>query len=165
MEINEKPCGKCMKHKHSCQCGRPLFDGKNPKEVLSKLDYAFAYCLNNQQAALYAGISESAFYRIMERQPKIRERRDRLKIEVNLKLRKIVLDAAEKDAGLAFKLLERLDASEFAPSSHRPVPQVVPDAPKKSILQMHDERFEQLRIGRNAVSARDAASLKLIKYL
>ncbi|QQR54890.1 hypothetical protein IPG41_06980 [Candidatus Peregrinibacteria bacterium] len=115
-------CRRCKKLKSLCKCGRPLFDGKNEKLVLSKLDEAFAHCLSDKDAALYAGISPSAYYRLIEKQPEIRERKERLRLEVNMALRKVVIEHAKKDPQMALKLLERMQPLEFAPTAVRPPP-------------------------------------------
>lgn len=116
-------CGKCHKDKRLCRCGRPLFNGKDEKLVLSKLDEAFAHCLSDKDAALYAGISTAAYYRLIEKRPEIRERKERLRLEVNMALRKVVIEHAKKDPQMALKLLERMQPLEFAPTAVRPQPE------------------------------------------
>lgn len=119
MKNKVQSCGKCGKNKSLCNCGRPLFDGKNGKVVLSKLEYAFAHFLTDKEACVYAGISTSAYYRFIDERPEFRERKEQLRLVVSLGLRKVVLEHAKTDPQMALKLLERLNPSQFGTAAHR----------------------------------------------
>lgn len=54
--------------------GRPLFDGKSPELVISKLEYAFSIDCSVEEACCLAMISTSAYYRFLKKRPEFRER-------------------------------------------------------------------------------------------
>ena len=113
----QKKCGKCRRIKKNCKCGRPMFDGKNKKDVLSKLEEAFAQGCTDEEACIYADISLSALYRYEEEHLEFRERKQLLKQKPILLARTEVVKGIEGDKEFALKFLERRKKSEFAPHS------------------------------------------------
>ena len=109
-----KNCPKCHKPKTQCTCGRKLFDGKEEK-VVPKLIEAFAIGCTDEEACVYADVSESAFYRYCVKNPEFRERTTLLKNKPVLMARKEVVAGIVGDKEFAFKFLERKRKSEFAP--------------------------------------------------
>jgi hypothetical protein len=142
MPINKKICKHCQKPKTACKCGRPLFDGKEEKEVLSKLEYAHSLYLNDREASAYAGISAASYYRLIEKRPEIRERKQQVRILTNIKFREIVFEHAKKDPALAFKLLERLQPNQFGLATRREPPK---EATEPKFKPMSQRTVELLR--------------------
>ena len=94
----------------SIRLGRPTkIDG----QVLSKLEEAFALGCSDQEACIYAGISQAGLYRFQEQSPEFRERKALLKQWPVLRARKAVVEALDSDPHLAFKYLERKRREEF----------------------------------------------------
>lgn len=149
-------CGKCKKSKTLCNCGRPLFDGKDEKDVLSKLEYAFAHLLTDKEACIYAGISTSAYYRLIEERPEIRERKEQLQLSVSLSLRKSVLDHAKNDPQMALKLLERLSPHTFGALARRDPYYQEPVQVKHSLSQQARELLKLCRTKDAEILARTA---------
>ncbi len=59
--------------------GRPLFDGKDIKQVLAKLSYASAIGSTVKEACLYAGISVDSYYRCAKKNPEFRNTLEQLR--------------------------------------------------------------------------------------
>ncbi|MCK5022774.1 MAG: hypothetical protein KAS04_01240 [Candidatus Aenigmarchaeota archaeon] len=108
-------CGRCKKPKKDCKCGRPLFDGKDEKSVLSKLEHSFSIGCTDEEACVYADISVPALQRYCTANSKFRERKELLKNKPVLMARKEVVEGIGGDKEFAFKFLERKRKSEFAP--------------------------------------------------
>ena len=67
--------------------GRKLFDGKDAKLVVAKLERMFAAGATDEESCLYAGISRSALDRYVDDHPKFRDRKELLKHSPALKAR------------------------------------------------------------------------------
>lgn len=93
--------------------GRKVFDGKDQKDVVSKLEAAFASGATDKEACVYAGISRSALFRYEEENPEFRNRKLQLKAYPVLQARQTVVKAITTDPNLAFKYLERKLPNEF----------------------------------------------------
>lgn len=95
--------------------GRRLFDGKNYESVVQKLEQAWALGCSDAEASLYADISKAALCEFLKANPKIAERKERLKETPILKARAAIFKAIEKgDGQLALKYLERKLKREFS---------------------------------------------------
>lgn len=94
--------------------GRKLFDGKSTKEVIPKLEAVWSLGGTDAEAAFFADISKPALSRFLEKNPKISERKERLKQKPILGARTVVIEAFKDDPNLALKYLERKLKSEFA---------------------------------------------------
>lgn len=94
--------------------GRPLFDGKDPADVVRKLEEAFALGCTNLEACLYADISKSTFYDYMSKNPTFQDRIDLLRERPILQARNSVIQAMRTDGNLALKFLERKRKAEFS---------------------------------------------------
>ncbi len=95
--------------------GRKLFDGKDPKEVLPKLEQSALIDAPVREMCYYADISESAYYRYMEKHPKFRDRIQSLRERLTLKSRQNIAAQIESgDIGLSKWMLERRSPEQFA---------------------------------------------------
>lgn len=65
------------------------------KEVLLKLEDAFAFTYTDEEACLYAGISPDTLYRYQKKNPKFSERKEALRLTPNLKAKKILVTSIE----------------------------------------------------------------------
>lgn len=99
------------------KAGRKLFDGKDEKDVLSKLEEAFKIGCTDEEACFNADISVPALHRYEKANPSFRERKHRLKERPVFIARKSVISALEKDGDLALKYLERKKKDEFSTKS------------------------------------------------
>ena len=117
-------CGKCQKPKAGegddatnikfCQCGRPLFDGKEETMVLSKLEQAALIDATIEEMCYYAEISVSAYYRYLDNHPEFRERIEQLRERLPLKSRQNIAARIEGgDVPLSKWMLERKKPIEF----------------------------------------------------
>jgi hypothetical protein len=97
--------------------GRRLFDGKDEKIVIQKLEQAWARDLSDKSASAYADISAAALCDYLKKHPKLSERRSRLKEHPVLAATETVIRAIKIDPEMAFKYLERKRPDEFAPRS------------------------------------------------
>jgi len=95
--------------------GRPLFNGKNPDVVLSKLEYALAIGCTVEEACSLAMISPAAYYRFIEKNPEFRERFEGLKHITIFNARKAIADELQRgNWKLAWKFLEAKCPQEFS---------------------------------------------------
>lgn len=95
--------------------GRPLFDGKDEKLIIAKLEEAWALGCSDVEAATFADISSSSLCRYLQANPTISERKAQLKTKPVLKARTTLLKAIDEGNGdLALKFLERKCRDEFA---------------------------------------------------
>lgn len=60
--------------------GRKLFDGKDEKIVVLKLEQAFAIGATDAEACFYADISDDALYSYQKKHPEFAKRKERLKL-------------------------------------------------------------------------------------
>lgn len=90
--------------------GRPTVITKN---VINKLEEAFAFGCTDAEAALYANIAPSTLYKYQEVNTKFSERKEQLKMMPVLHARMAVVNAIKKDPHLALKYLERKKSDEF----------------------------------------------------
>jgi len=109
-------CGKCRLIKANCKCGRPLFDGKKEKDVISKLEEAFKWGASDEQACVNADISIAAFYRYQSKNPKFRDRKQILKETPQLHAKQTIAQDVREDKNTAKWLLERKEKGSY--SSH-----------------------------------------------
>ncbi len=97
--------------------GRKLFDGKNEKSVLQKLEAVWVIGGTDKEACLYADISVSALMQYQNKRQKYLQRKDLLKQTSILRARQTVVSELDKNAEFALKYLERKLSKEFALSS------------------------------------------------
>lgn len=83
------------------------------KQVLQKLEEAFAWGCTDEEACLNADISPSSLYNYQNQNSEFLERKEQLKNRPVLKARQVVFQAMEKNPMLAFKFLERKRPDEF----------------------------------------------------
>ncbi len=95
--------------------GRPLFNGKNPDAVLSKLEYAFAIGCTVKEACSLALISTAAYYRFLDSHPVFRERFELFKTVTIFNARKAIAnELARGNYKLAMWFMERKRPNEFS---------------------------------------------------
>ena len=94
--------------------GRPLFDGRDEKDVVRLLEEAFALGCTDLEACLYADIGKTALYKYQDKHPEFAERKELLKNRPVLQARNSVIQAMKRDGNLALKFLERKAKAEFA---------------------------------------------------
>lgn len=107
-----KLCGKCKKQKSECECGRPLFDGKDEKTVVSKLRSIFLIGGSHEEACLYAGISIRAFYRYLEKNKEFRQDIYLLRQNPKLKARRAIFKSLDNPK-MAIEYFKAKHADEF----------------------------------------------------
>jgi hypothetical protein len=115
-----------MKGKKNPNAGRKVFDGKDPKDVVAKLEYAFGIGCTVVDAIVYADIHKDSYYRYLKKHPKLRERFESLQRKPILKARKTIYNNLD-NTDTAKWYLERKVRKEFAPHStvdigEKPVP-------------------------------------------
>ena len=76
--------------------GRLWFDGRDQKEVLRKLEEAFAIGCTNREACLYADITEIMYYNYIKARPELTERFTILKEKPILKARSTVVKGLDQ---------------------------------------------------------------------
>jgi hypothetical protein len=86
-------CRRCRHPKTECSCGRPVFDGKDEKQVVAKLEEAYSIGATDREACYYADISRDMLWGYCKRNPEFFERRKLLKAKVPLLARKVVMEA------------------------------------------------------------------------
>jgi len=84
------------------------------KEVLRKLEEAFALGCTDLEACLYADIGKSTLYDYQNANPEFLERKEELKESPVLRARTTVVKEIANDADLAMKFLERKCKKEFS---------------------------------------------------
>lgn len=82
--------------------------------TVQKLEHAFVYDSPVEEACLYAGISKQTYYSFCKENPDFLDRIEQLRNAPYFVLRKRVIIAAEHDADLALKFLERKRPQEFS---------------------------------------------------
>lgn len=99
--------------------GRPLFDGRDEGEIVSKLEYAFRRGFTDLEACLHADISKNTLYRYIEKNPEFRDRKEMLKKQPNILAKEVVFEALEKDRNTqdAKWLLEHRASDEYSKQS------------------------------------------------
>lgn len=85
------------------------------KEVLQKLEEAFALGASDEEACYYADISQATLYNYQAKHPRFLEQKQRLRQRPILKARMVVVRGLESNPELAFKFLERKRKEEFGP--------------------------------------------------
>ena len=84
------------------------------QEVVGKLEFAFAFDSTVEEACLYAGISPDTYYTFCKQHSDFSERITALRCAPTLMARMCVIRAAEHDANIALKYLERKLPMEFS---------------------------------------------------
>lgn len=85
------------------------------KDVLNKLEEAFALGCTDLEACFYAGISDRVLYLYQEKNPEFVHRKQSLKEQPVLKARKVVVDAIDDgDKQTSQWYLERKKKEEFS---------------------------------------------------
>lgn len=87
------------------------------QEVVTKLEHAFVYDATVEEACIDAGISRNTYYEFLKRYPDFQDRIDQLRHATSFVLRKCLIIAAERNADLALKYLERKRPMEFSTRS------------------------------------------------
>jgi hypothetical protein len=86
--------------------------------VVLKLELAFAFDSTVEEACVFGGISRNTFYEFTKAHPDFQDRITELRNAPILMARMCVLRAAEHDADLALKYLERKLPMEFSTRAH-----------------------------------------------
>lgn len=81
------------KHLHK-KDGRPT---KMTKDILQKLEDAFAFTYTDEEACLYAGIATATLYNYQKKNPKFVERKNALRLTPNLAAKKVLVEAIPKN--------------------------------------------------------------------
>lgn len=156
--MTEKP-----KRKRKSNAGRKPLDGKNLKDVVSKLEHAFSFGATDVQACLYADISRATLFRLEEANPEFRDRKEMLKQNLQMKAKKEVLDGLKKNPELALKVLERLDKTTWAPLKPSDKSTVIEDN-RQVHLHNHTHLHQKaMELGRKYTSELEAEYYKTIK--
>jgi len=90
------------------EVGRALFDGKNEKGVIQKLEEVFAMGGTDIEACFYAGISKSAFYEWQKKNEWFLERKEALKVNPILKARRTIIESLNNPVYAKWYLERRL---------------------------------------------------------
>lgn len=94
--------------------GRKLFNGKDEKTVVQKLEQVWTFGGSDKEAAFYAEISPAALSDYLKKNPLISERKEALKNKPILKAREELIKGLKDNPELALKYLERKLPDEFA---------------------------------------------------
>ena len=106
-----RPTKKQQRYKN---VGRKLFDGKNKKEVLAKLEEAALIDAPVKEMCFYADISEDSYYRYINKNPEFRERIESLRQRLTLRSRQNIASQIETgNISLSQWMLERKRSKEF----------------------------------------------------
>ena len=97
--------------------GRPVFNGRSEKAVILKLKRAFEQGCTIKEARVYASISKTSYYNLIERKPKLKDEFEDLKVKPVLLARTEVVKGIKDDKEFAFKFLQVRKKDEFAPHS------------------------------------------------
>jgi hypothetical protein len=97
------------------KAGRKQFDGRDPKEVLTKLEQGWAVGASDVQAALLANITPMSLSRYLHSHPAISLRKAALLNTTGLKAKIALANAIPSNPELALKYLERREPKEYAP--------------------------------------------------
>lgn len=87
------------------------------QEIVTKLEHAFVYDSSVEEACLYAGISRNTYYEFVKHYPDFQDRVETLRHAPYLMARRTLIAAAEHDADLALKILERRRKTEWSTRS------------------------------------------------
>ena len=98
------------------KAGRKIFDGKDPKIVIAKLEQGWGIGGTDREASFFADISPAALSDYLKKHPKITERKEALLNQPILKARQEVVKGLEGNPEFSLKYLERKLSKEFAPS-------------------------------------------------
>jgi len=104
------------KKKNPKKVGRKLFDGKDEKIVIQKLETAFALGSTVLEAIFHADISKTAYYEYVKDNPTFLDRIEVIRAKPTLQARMEVIKGLSENPEFALKYLERKAKSEFAPS-------------------------------------------------
>lgn len=97
------------------ETGRPIFDGKDVKQVLAKLSYASAIGSTVKEACLFAGISVDSYYRCAKKNPEFRNTLEQLRSIPKLQARiTIMREIFKGNLKLCKWYFERALSEEFA---------------------------------------------------
>ena len=107
------------------------------KDVIDKLEKAFAFGASDQEACLYADIAPSTLYKYQEKNPKFSERKEALKQTPVLLARQSVIKGLENDPKLAMSFLERKKSDEFSLRQQM-------EHKVESIEELDDEQLQEL---------------------
>jgi len=113
------------------------------KQILQKLDEAFALGCSDEEACFFADISPSSLYNFQNEKPEFLERKQQLKLKPILRARQIVIKAMEKNPSLAFKYLERKCRDEFG-SDEKSIELSVYEGKKAHQYQELAEKINQM---------------------
>lgn len=95
--------------------GRPLFNGKNEREVVAKLKYAFSIGAKPMEACALADISKDSFYRYCRKNPEFRNEIQRLEVRLTLMARVVIFKSlVSGNIKTAMWFLERKLPEEFS---------------------------------------------------
>tara|TARA_Y100000310_G_scaffold58490_1_gene53785 strand:- start:2448 stop:2909 length:462 start_codon:yes stop_codon:yes gene_type:complete len=95
--------------------GRKAFDGKDEKEVLSKLEEAFTWGCTDVEACLYADISPRTLYRYTKENERFGSRKEELKKSTTmLAKRNIHRDLVSADVNTSKWHLEHKNSDEYS---------------------------------------------------
>lgn len=84
------------------------------KEVIGKLEQAFAYGASDKEACFYAGINPDTLYEYQKKHPEFTERKEALKEQPILAARQKVVQEIKNDVKNAQWYLERKRKDEFS---------------------------------------------------
>ncbi len=93
--------------------GRKLFDGKDYKIVIEKLEQVWAIGGSDKEASFYANIDPSALSRFLKTHLAVSQRKDALKNKPILKARQEVVKGLDNNPEFSLKFLERKLPKEF----------------------------------------------------
>lgn len=160
-----KNCGRCNKPKRPrgnhfkdlpgyCKCGHPT---KMDQNTLNKLEDAFTYAFNDEQACAYAGISPKTLYNYQEKNPEYVQRKQQLKMRPDMKAKRTIVDALG-NIGDAWKWAERTDPTlkQVTKIEHSGYIESAVDL----IAEMSDEEKDAYIILRNARQKRIQDNIK-----
>ena len=113
------------KIKDKKKAGRKLFDGKNEKEVIPKLEQVWSIGGTDKEACFYAEISPPALCRYLQKHPAVSERKEALKQGPILKARREVVTGLTGNPEFALRYLERKLPDEFGLKQNQAISQTV----------------------------------------
>jgi len=87
------------------------------KDVLRKLEDAFAFCYTDEEACLYAGIGKTALYEYQKDHPEFTERKETLRLTPNLMAKKQLVEAIKGSTGQSRWWAAHKMGKEFALNS------------------------------------------------
>ena len=105
--------GAAQKTNKNGNAGRKMFDGKDEKTVVLKLEQAFAVGASDAEACFYAEISEAALYSYQKKHPEFQEQKNRLKQKPVLQARQTLVKELATSVETAKWYLVKKVPSEF----------------------------------------------------